>query len=151
MQCSGAASCIQLWHAWTVDTILKFGHITFAATAAQTLPGSCIDAGYTTCCEGSPSNCPGQPPSCFCDSSCHEFSDCCQDIDQLCPGVCDGGWVGMCVWVELLTLITYVFSFQPSHHRQSPSSSPQLASPSTPPPYSGSALTPPLTGHTRTW
>ena len=50
------------------------------------LPGSCIAAGYTSCCTTATSsnNCAGEPATCFCDPSCNEFGDCCEDLQQIC-------------------------------------------------------------------
>lgn len=47
--------------------------------------GSCRDRGITVCCR--PDNCPQQmsPDGCFCDTTCHQHGDCCDDIDILCP------------------------------------------------------------------
>ena len=47
--------------------------------------GSCLDYGITVCC--TPDHCPTQisPDNCYCDTTCFEFDDCCDDIDQVCP------------------------------------------------------------------
>ena len=46
-------------------------------------PGSCMEAGYQNCCIGG--YCAGSPPSCLCDTVCHQRGDCCPDINQTCP------------------------------------------------------------------
>ena len=45
--------------------------------------GSCLDAGYTECCDGG--NCIGSEPfDCFCDQFCYFLDDCCSDISSTC-------------------------------------------------------------------
>ena len=60
-------------------------------TLPPTLPpspvvGSCIDAGYDTCCITG--DCAGVPAdsNCYCDSICLDFNDCCDDFHDICPG-----------------------------------------------------------------
>ena len=50
--------------------------------------GPCESIGHTTCCTGGGCSPPGI--SCYCDSICHVFGDCCTDaIDKTCPqGAC---------------------------------------------------------------
>ena len=57
-----------------------------ACTRGSSLPGSCIAAGHSSCCTtvNGGSSCHGRPPTCFCDPSCHEFQDCCADLDEIC-------------------------------------------------------------------
>lgn len=47
--------------------------------------GSCQGNGITVCC--TPDNCPQQisPDGCYCDTTCHQHGDCCDDIDEVCP------------------------------------------------------------------
>ena len=47
--------------------------------------GSCRRAGYTDCCEGGA--CEGVPGGCFCDPFCSDFDDCCEDLEEICPGI----------------------------------------------------------------
>ena len=42
-----------------------------------------MEAGYQNCCIGG--YCAGSPPSCLCDSGCHQRGDCCPDVNQTCP------------------------------------------------------------------
>ena len=51
-----------------------------------TVVGSCIDAGYDSCCVSG--GCEGVPAdsNCYCDSPCLNFDDCCEDFQQICPG-----------------------------------------------------------------
>ena len=44
--------------------------------------GTCEAAGITECCEGD--SCLGDPADCYCDQDCFFFSDCCQDIQDVC-------------------------------------------------------------------
>lgn len=55
-------------------------NITFSAYT-----GSCVDAGYKTCCVPSDADkyCHGHPESCFCDAICHLYGDCCDDINDI--------------------------------------------------------------------
>lgn len=63
-------------------------------------PGSCLSAGYTSCCLAEQDTCLGKPANCFCDQLCTIHDNCCGDIDQL--SNCDlptgptnlGGWKG---------------------------------------------------------
>ena len=48
-----------------------------------TIQGSCVNAGYTQCCEDE-ADCVGSLPGCFCDVSCHLRGDCCHDIHDTC-------------------------------------------------------------------
>ena len=49
-----------------------------------------MDAGYTECCNFG--SCLGVPSlSCYCDSTCHNFGDCCSDIEEICPRSSIGG------------------------------------------------------------
>ena len=49
------------------------------------IPGSCIAAGFSSCCsQANSADCHGNPPSCFCDEICYEFNDCCSDISSIC-------------------------------------------------------------------
>ena len=43
--------------------------------------GRCASAGFDTCCD---SNC--SLGNCYCDADCHYYNDCCDDIQQICPG-----------------------------------------------------------------
>ena len=54
--------------------------------------GSCINAGYDTCCTDG--LCAGVPEeaNCFCDSICLLFNDCCADFDDICPGTYELCW-----------------------------------------------------------
>ena len=56
-------------------------------SVGSSLPGSCISAGYTTCCSSDDDVglCAGDTGSCFCDPSCRDFNDCCYDLDEICP------------------------------------------------------------------
>ena len=49
--------------------------------------GSCVDAGYDTCCNDG--FCAGVPEDagCFCDVICLDFGDCCDDFEDICPGM----------------------------------------------------------------
>ncbi len=51
--------------------------------------GSCIEAGYTSCCTSF--NCMGSPTDCFCDRGCYQFGDCCHDIEDICNAVTMSG------------------------------------------------------------
>lgn len=64
------------------NTILSF----FLSSAVQ---GSCIAAGYDTCCTDG--FCVGLPEeaNCYCDSICLIFDDCCPDFEEICPGMSD--------------------------------------------------------------
>ena len=43
--------------------------------------GSCAALGLDGCCmEG---NCLGVGEGCYCDQACHEFGDCCDDIEEI--------------------------------------------------------------------
>ena len=44
--------------------------------------GSCLDAGYSSCCVNG--SCQGSPPNCYCDANCHLFEDCCSDVPHDC-------------------------------------------------------------------
>ena len=46
--------------------------------------GSCVAAGYKSCCvQTDDDSCHGHPETCFCDASCHNFGDCCADINDI--------------------------------------------------------------------
>ena len=46
--------------------------------------GSCVDAGYTSCCTHG--YCAGYPPTCSCHPECTEGAfDCCNDFAEICP------------------------------------------------------------------
>ena len=63
-----------------------FAHNAVDVSLGDSLPGSCVAAGYTSCCDSDVvGNCAGDTGSCFCDPSCREFSDCCSDLDEICP------------------------------------------------------------------
>ena len=52
--------------------------------------GSCLEAGFTGCCQDG-SQCTGSPTfDCYCDVNCHVFSDCCYDIEHTCPASTNG-------------------------------------------------------------
>lgn len=44
--------------------------------------GSCVDSGFTGCCTGEKCEVVVEtsPLSCYCDSSCYIYNDCCDDI-----------------------------------------------------------------------
>ena len=47
--------------------------------------GSCVDAGFTTCCINiDDDGCQGLPPVCSCSLECHSLGTCCPDIDVIC-------------------------------------------------------------------
>ena len=54
----------------------------------------CIKAGFYTCCSGKGEDCKVAGEDCYCDAVCHFRNDCCDDIQQICPG----------------SLLTYVFA-----------------------------------------
>ena len=57
-----------------------------APVPASSLPGSCVEAGYTECCDSAlQGDCLAEPTYCLCDPSCRQFNDCCDDIDEICP------------------------------------------------------------------
>ena len=65
-----------------------FAHNAVDVSLGNSLPGSCIAAGYISCCDSEVDvvgNCAGDTGSCFCDPSCREYSDCCSDLDEICP------------------------------------------------------------------
>ena len=48
--------------------------------------GSCLEAGFTECCQDASQSCTGSPTfDCYCDVNCHVFGDCCYDIEHICP------------------------------------------------------------------
>ena len=53
---------------------------------SDTEEGSCIAAGYDTCCTDG--FCAGVPEEagCYCDTICLDFGDCCADFEDICPG-----------------------------------------------------------------
>ena len=46
------------------------------------IPDGCVILGFTDCCL---SSCHQPAGSCYCDSVCHSFGDCCADIEETCP------------------------------------------------------------------
>ena len=56
------------------------------------VPGSCVEAGYDTCCNDG--FCVGYPESanCYCDDVCLMFGDCCDDFEDICPGIHHTVW-----------------------------------------------------------
>ena len=44
---------------------------------------NCSSAGFDGCCEVA--DCSIELEDCFCDESCYEFDDCCEDISETCP------------------------------------------------------------------
>ena len=42
-----------------------------------------MEAGYDSCCAHG--FCAGYPATCSCNPDCHDFGDCCSDIDTVCP------------------------------------------------------------------
>ncbi len=73
--------------------LIQYNIMLFIDSAVErvcgTLPGSCIAAGYTGCCTSSESNdqCSGVPSGqCFCDSTCMNSGDCCEDLHEICNG-----------------------------------------------------------------
>ncbi len=57
--------------------------LSYAGIILTFSPGSCGAAAYNECCNGG--YCVGNPPNCFCDSSCRSRGDCCSDIGDTCP------------------------------------------------------------------
>ena len=58
------------------------------------ISGTCAAAGYTGgCCTSG--TCRGSPPTCYCDSTCHFFQDCCSDVPPSCQ---PGEQVHICVY-----------------------------------------------------
>lgn len=49
------------------------------------LPTLCQSLGYTECCVTPPCNGNNMGTTCYCDSSCHGFGDCCPGIEKTCP------------------------------------------------------------------
>ena len=43
---------------------------------------TCAGAGYTGCCTTGNTNCFVPGGNCFCDITCHNVGDCCNDIDE---------------------------------------------------------------------
>lgn len=65
----------------------SFVHV-FERACCNTLPGSCIAAGHTTCCSNKAvENCAGDSAVCFCDPVCQEYQDCCADLGSICPEI----------------------------------------------------------------
>lgn len=58
-----------------VIPLVKYAFLTFA--------GSCVMAGYTSCCNNS--FCGGFPNDCYCDPICTIYGDCCYDFVDICP------------------------------------------------------------------
>uniref|UniRef100_A0A1X7VE53 Fibronectin type-III domain-containing protein n=1 Tax=Amphimedon queenslandica TaxID=400682 RepID=A0A1X7VE53_AMPQE len=53
----------------------------------QQVNGSCVAAGFSTCCSvGNSASCYGLPHNCYCDHLCYEYNDCCTDIGSVCAG-----------------------------------------------------------------
>jgi len=45
--------------------------------------GSCVAAGFTSCCNTTPCGVGSPPNRCFCDQTCFGFNDCCSDITEV--------------------------------------------------------------------
>ena len=73
----------------SIDDCTKSTNIPDTCTAATSagvvcdvpIPNGCVANGHTDCCL---SGC--NTGSCWCDSLCHNFGDCCADIEETCPG-----------------------------------------------------------------
>ena len=58
-----------------------------APVPASSLVGSCVEAGFTDCCDPEQGPCYVLPTFCLCEPSCHLHNDCCDDINEICiPG-----------------------------------------------------------------
>ncbi|XP_064386333.1 uncharacterized protein LOC135334895 isoform X2 [Halichondria panicea] len=72
---------------------------------------SCVAAGYTSCCNHNddPNNCEGRPLGfCFCDPSCTEYGDCCDDLADVCNPAKDALYASL----EPQAVYTTTLSFQ---------------------------------------
>lgn len=74
--------------------------------------GSCGLAGFTECCNTSiESDCFGATGTCFCDESCYEFGNCCDDIEDVgCLGQCDHH---ACTRINILLICYFQLLLQP--------------------------------------
>lgn len=62
--------------------------------------GSCVAAGYESCCMADLEDCFGFPPTCSCHSHCRVLGTCCSDIDVMCAtvGSCEAAGFRACCW-----------------------------------------------------
>ena len=70
-------------------------------------PGSCVAAGYESCC--TEEDCFGSPPTCSCHSHCYIHRNCCSDINVTCPAVgsCAAAGYRACCWQGVCEVETH--------------------------------------------
>ena len=68
----------------TMMSVIPLVHLNERCVWVSTNIGSCVEAGFTDCCDDSECG----VGECFCDITCYEFEDCCDDFEEICdrPG-----------------------------------------------------------------
>ena len=75
---------------------------------ASTLAGSCIEEGFTECCDPVVHGQPCYTPTfCLCEPSCYEHNDCCDDISEICV---PGEWIDQSYTARIELLWNFVGS-----------------------------------------